>query len=166
MPQARAALARASIAVAPEASFAQRGDNFRPDLDVGIDHLVVGIGELRREDVANAAQRGAEARAHIAREVEIHQSIGRADVYFGVAIAGGLEERVETGPGSISTIAFTASMRTSATGSLSMGWSLAMAPRALPGEIPGGPDALFGIGILGRLSRERQRGAEQHRRDE
>jgi len=33
--------------------FAQRGDNFRPDLDVGIDHLVVGIGELRREDVAN-----------------------------------------------------------------------------------------------------------------
>ena len=74
---------------------AQRGDHLRPHRDVGIDHLIVGVGELALDAGADASQRRREAGLHVTGQVEIHQPIGGADLHFGIVIVRGLDQRIE-----------------------------------------------------------------------
>ena len=74
---------------------AKRRDHFRTHLDIGFDDLVVGVGELALDALAHPLQLRAQARAHVAGQVEIHQAVGGANLDFGVAVACGFDQWIE-----------------------------------------------------------------------
>ena len=65
-------------------------------LNVRIDHLVVGVRELAFDGLARALQPGAQSRAHVSWQIEVHQAVGSANLNFGVAVASRFDQRIET----------------------------------------------------------------------
>ena len=99
----------------PRTQLAERRNHFGTDPDVGIDHLVVGIGEVRLDGRADPADFRCHARLDIPGEVEIDQAVGCPDLDLGVIVVRGFDQRVQhrLGASPISVRALTASTRIS-----------------------------------------------------
>ena len=95
MPIARAALARASVPEPVRDQFAERGDDFRSNFNISVDHLIVGIGELCLDRGSDALQSAAEAGFEIARQVNVHQAVGRANFDFRIGVGAKLDQGID-----------------------------------------------------------------------
>ena len=71
-------------------------DNVRPRLDETGDDLIIGVREPSLNTGSHPSQRCAKSRLHITWQIEVHQTVGGANLDLRVIVGGGLNQGIQT----------------------------------------------------------------------